>query len=192
MPSNAFNRTASPASAGPSCASCRVTRSSALMPTRSLKALWPLIAGVISLRRKSATALSSSVGVGSSCMLFSSRCEQAQQIDFRFRRAPADHRALHRMIRPLPEPLHHAAAHQAPAQCAHHFPEHHPIGVDLATGFRIAGEQILARTEAADRLVDFAEPPGVDADPAQVLHRIADMRELPVQYRADAVGADDE
>ena len=51
-----------------SSASCRVTRSSALMPTRSLKALWPLMAGVISLRRKSATALISSVGVGSSCI----------------------------------------------------------------------------------------------------------------------------
>ena len=50
-------------------ASCRVTRSSALMPTRSLKALWPLICGVISLRRKSATALISSVGVGSSCII---------------------------------------------------------------------------------------------------------------------------
>ena len=40
------------------------------MPTRSLKALWPLMAGVISLRRKSATALISSVGVGSSCIYF--------------------------------------------------------------------------------------------------------------------------
>ena len=70
---NFFSRAASAASFPCSSANCRVTRSSALMPTRSLKALWPLVMGVISLRRKSATALISSVGVGSSCMLFPSR-----------------------------------------------------------------------------------------------------------------------
>src|SRR3954464_6356263 len=90
------------------------------------------------------------------------------------------------------KPLHHAAAHDAPAQRTHHFPEFHAGRVGLAAGGFIAGEQILARTKTADRLVNLAEPPGVDADPAQILYRVAEMRELPVQHGADAVGADDE
>src|SRR6266566_4243627 len=88
--------------------------------------------------------------------------------------------------------LHHAAAHHPPAQRAHHFPEHDAIGIDAAARRLIAGEQLLARAKAADRLVDLAKTPGADADPAQILHGIAGMRELPVQHGADAVGADDE
>src|SRR5438132_12351715 len=96
------------------------------------------------------------------------------------------------MIRARAKTLHHAAAHDAPAQRTHHFPEHHSDRIDLAAGFLIAREQFLAGAETADRLVDLAEAPGVDADPAEILHRIAEMRELPVQHRADAIGADDE
>src|SRR5580704_3443396 len=96
------------------------------------------------------------------------------------------------MIRSHSEALHHAAAHHAPAQGAHHFPEFHPRGVGPAAARLIAGEQLLARTETADRLVDLAEAPGVDANPAEILHGIAEMRELPVQHRPHAVGADDE
>src|SRR5256885_12085683 len=96
------------------------------------------------------------------------------------------------MVRASAKPLHHAAAHDAPAQRAHHFPEHHAIGVYLAAGFLIAREQFLARSKTADRLVDLTKTPGVDADPAQILHRVAEMREFPVQHGAHAVGTDDE
>src|SRR5712675_2596748 len=192
MPSNPESRAASAASLSGSSASWRATRSRALIPTRSLKALWPLMTGVISWRRKSATALISSVGVGSSCILLSSRRQQPQQIDFGFRRAAPDHGALHRMVGATAKPLHHAAAHHAPAQRAHHFPEHHARGIDAATSLLVASEQFLARTKTADRLVDLAETPRVDADPPQILHGVAEMRELPVQHRAHAVGADDE
>src|SRR5712691_1659897 len=123
-----------------------------LMATRSLNALCPVIAGMMSLRRKSATALVNSIGVGSSCISISPRRQQPQQIDLSLRRATADHRALHRMVGASTEALHHAAAHHAPAQRAHHFPELHASGIDLAAGFLISGEQLLARTEAADRL----------------------------------------
>src|SRR4051812_1669746 len=167
MPSSCFSRTASAASPLCSSANCRVTRSSALIPTRSLKALWPFMTGTISLRRKSATALISSVGVGSSCISPSPWSQQSQQVDFRFRRTPPDHGPFYRMIGAKTETLHHAAAHDAPAQRAHHFPEHHAIGVDLAACCFISGEQFLARAEAADRLVDLAKAPGVDADPAK-------------------------
>src|SRR4029078_8686283 len=100
----------------------RVTRSRALMPTRSLKALWPLMAGMISVRRKSATALTSSVGAGSSCMSFVPWSQQPQQIKLTLRLAPPDHRLLHRMIGSVAEALHHAATYDAPAQRAQHFP----------------------------------------------------------------------
>src|SRR5262245_1979374 len=152
------------------------------MPTRSLKALWPLITGVISVRRKSATALISSVGVGSSCISPSSRREQSQQIDLRLRGAPANHGAFHGMVGAGAETLHHAAAHDAPAQRAHHFPEHHTFRIDLAAGFFVPCKQLFAGAKAADRLVDLAEAPGVDADPTEVLHGVADMRELPIQH----------
>src|SRR5437763_9820574 len=52
--------------------------------------------------------------------------------------------------------------------------------------------KFLARTKAADRLVDLAKPPRIDADPAEILHGIAGMRELPIQYRTHAIRADDQ
>src|SRR5262245_4505599 len=192
MPSSAFSRTASAASLGPCSASWRVTRSSALMPTRSLKALWPWIIGAISVRRKSATALISSVGVGSSCILSAPWSQQPKQINLRLRRAPSDHRLLHRMIRGVAETLHHPTAHDAPAQRTHYLPEHHAIRVDLAARLFVTRKQILAGAKTADGLVDLAKAPGVDADPAEILHGIAEMRDLPVQHGSHAVGADDE
>ena len=95
------------------------------------------------------------------------------------------------MLGPNAKPLHHAAAHHAPAQRAHHFPEFYPLGIYAAAGRLISGKQLFARAKAADRLVDLAKAPGIDADPPQILHGIAGMRELPVQHRTHAIGADD-
>src|SRR4051812_15564914 len=170
MPSSCDSRASSAASLVPSSASCRVTRSSALMATRSLNALCPLICGASSFRKKSATALISSDGVGSSCTCPSPRRQQPQQIDFGLRRPPADHRTLQRMVGTETETLHHAAAHDAPAQRAHHSPKMPPRRLGAPAGRLIAGEQLLARAKTADRLVDLAEPPRVDADPAEILH----------------------
>src|SRR5580692_8226181 len=88
--------------------------------------------------------------------------------------------------------LHHAAAHHAPAQRAHHFEEVYAGGIDAAAHRLVSGKQVFARPEAADRLVDLAKAPGVDADPAEILHGVAKMRKLPVQHRAQTLGADDE
>ena len=67
------------------------------------------------------------------------------------------------------------------------------VAVDRrAAGRLVAGPQVLALAEAADRLVDHAEAPGGGADPAQVLHRIADVGDLPVEHGAHAVRADDQ
>ena len=143
----------------------------------------PLISGAMSLRRKSATALVSSTR----CRFIlhvadSSRRKKPQQIDLGLGGAAADHGALHRMVGAAAKPLHHAAAHHAPAQRAHHFPECHAGGIDLAARRLVAREQVFARAETADRLVDLAEAPGVDADPAEILHR--DRRDAPVPSRA--------
>src|SRR6202011_2961996 len=96
------------------------------------------------------------------------------------------------MLRSGAESLHHAAAHHAPAQRAHHFPEFYAVGIDAAARRLISGEQLLPRSEPADRSVDLPKTPRIDADPAQILHGIAGMREFPVQYRAHPLGADDE
>src|SRR5258706_3911767 len=96
------------------------------------------------------------------------------------------------MLRPNAKPLHHAAAHHAPAQRAHHFPEFYPLGIDATAGRLVSGKQLVARAKAADRLVDLAKSPGIDADPPKILHGIAEMRELPIEHRAQPIGADDE
>src|SRR5882757_8830599 len=96
------------------------------------------------------------------------------------------------MLRSAAKALHHAAAHHTPAQRPHHFPERHTIRIDAAARFLVSGEQLLARSETADRLVDLAEAPGIDADPAEILHGIAGMRELPIQHRTQPVRTDDE
>src|ERR1700675_4970953 len=96
------------------------------------------------------------------------------------------------MIGTAAKPLHHAAAHHAPAERAHDFPEFHAIRIGMTAGCLISRKQILARTETADRFINLAKAPGIDADPAEILHRVAEMRELPVQHRAPAVGADDQ
>src|SRR5215212_2684851 len=96
------------------------------------------------------------------------------------------------MFGPDPKALHHAAAHHTPAQRAHHFPEHHPLGIDAAAGRLVSGKQLLARSETADRLVDLSKTPRVDAYPAKILHGIAEVRELPIQHGAHSVRADDE
>src|ERR1700722_10077828 len=96
------------------------------------------------------------------------------------------------MLRSAAKAPHHAAAHHAPAQRSHDLPEHHAAGIDAVASLFISGKQFLARSETADWFIDLAEAPGIDADPAQVLHRIAGMCEFPVQHGAQPVGTDDE
>src|ERR1700704_5834477 len=96
------------------------------------------------------------------------------------------------MLGPDAKTLHLAATHHAPAQRAHHFPERDACRIDAAAGRLVAGKQLLARSQPADGFINSAEAPGIDADPAEVFHGIAEVCELPVQYRAHAVGADDE
>jgi hypothetical protein len=71
----------------------------------------------------------------------------------------------------------------------------HPFGrgpIDRrAAGVIIAGEEVLLVAKAADDLfVPAVKAPGIDADPAQVLHGNAHVGQLPVEYGANPVLTD--
>lgn len=54
----------------------------------------------------------------------------------------------------------------------------------------IACEQVIHRSKSADRIGDFTKAPGRGADPAEVLGRIAEMGDFPIQRCAYAVWTD--
>ena len=75
-------------------------------------------------------------------------------------------------------------------------PEHLPpagrVGVDRTPARRLVGrEQVVPLAEAADG-AGSAEAPRPDTQPAEVLHRVTEVRQLPVEDRPKAFGADDE
>ena len=73
-----------------------------------------------------------------------------------------------------------------PAEDMHH----HGIGTDAAR-LLVGVEQLVVATEAGDRRTT-AEPPCLHAQPAEVLHRIAQVRQLPVDHRPEPIGTDDD
>jgi hypothetical protein len=80
-----------------------------------------------------------------------------------------------------------AEAADRPPERAEYLPEPHAFGVDAdARHGLVAREQVFARAEPAHGGL-AAEPPGVGADPAEIPHRIADVRELPVEHCVHAV-----
>ena len=59
--------------------------------------------------------------------------------------------------------------------------------IDLRAARALVGQpQFLAAAEAAGRLVDRAEAPALDAQPAQILDRIAKMGAFPIEDGGDA------
>src|SRR5260370_28687819 len=60
----------------------------------------------------------------------------------------------------------------------------------VAAVLLVGGEKSFAGDESADRLLT-AEPPGLDADPSEVLHRIAALPDFPIENASDALLADD-
>jgi len=55
----------------------------------------------------------------------------------------------------------------------------------------VGADELIDRAEAADG-ERRAEAPGLHAQPAEILQRIPEMGELPVEHGADAVGTDDQ
>src|SRR5260221_13171389 len=73
-------------------------------------------------------------------------------------------------------------ADDAPAHGAEHLPPVGTYGINLVAARALVGRpQLLAAAEAAGRLVDRAEAPALDAQPAQILDGVAKMRALPVE-----------
>ena len=83
-------------------------------------------------------------------------------------------------------------ADDAPLQRAERLPPSHDVGIDFRPRRRRVGvEQVLVLTEPTHRL-RRAEPPRPYAQPAEVLQRVADVRDLPVEHGPQAVRTDDE
>src|SRR5687768_18495116 len=106
-------------------------------------------------------------------MQLTSTLQKLQQVDLGLDGAAADRGEFHRLHRAREMPPRLLMADDAPAHRAEHFP---PVGarrIDLgAARALVGGPQFLAAAEAAGGLVDGAEAPALDAEPAQILDRV--------------------
>src|SRR5690606_38665997 len=119
--------------------------------------------------------------------------DQVEQVEFGFRHTAPDGRALDQRHLTADELVAEPLADDAPAQGAEDFPEAHPPAVHRLARRRLVGlEQFLAPAEATHGLVDPTKAPGVEAHPAEVLERIAEMCRLPVEHGEQAIRIDDE
>ena len=118
--------------------------------------------------------------------------EQAEHVPLVLAHPPADGGELHRAGRPAQvAPRLHDADH-APLERAERLPPAQGLEVDRPAAGRLVGRrQLLAGGHAAGRQ-RRAEPPRPHAEPAEVLHRVAEVGQLPVEDRPQAVGADEE
>ena len=164
--------------------------------------------------RYSRTASTSSMTVGRSCtvsatsLAFSptgralrcdrrlvprARVEELEQVPLLLRDPSAERGELNRAHEAVEvrERLH--LADDAPLQRPEDLPEvevrrvHGPPGC-----VGVHREQLFGGAEAARAPVDVAEPPRLHAEPPEILDRVAEMRELPVEDGAQALGPDDE
>ena len=104
--------------------------------------------------------------------------------------AAAEHRKLDRRLGAGQVPLGLAAADQPPVDGAVQLPPAlgGVVRRDAAAG-RVARHQVGALTEPAHRK-RRPEPPGLGAQPAQVLPRVAAVDQLPVQHPVQSFGCD--
>src|SRR4029453_18415085 len=117
--------------------------------------------------------------------------EQVGQLDLGLARPPAQARQLD-VLHAAEERLSLHDGDDAPLEVAEHLPPACPFGADrVAAGALVGGEETLAVAQAARRGCG-TEAPRADAEPADVLHRVADVGELPVDYGAQPVGTDDD
>ena len=113
--------------------------------------------------------------------------DEIDEIDFGFRRTPADRRALDGMV--VEKTLIHRHAHDAPFERAIDDPGPRLVGIDAAASrLFIALQQIRQVAEPAYDFLRDAKAPGIGADPADVFERIADMGQFPVECCFHAFG----
>src|SRR5262245_31113950 len=114
---------------------------------------------------------------------------ELQQLELGLAGAPTDAGQLDVLHAPE-ERLRLHDRHDAPAQVAEHLPPARDRGIDrIPAGALVGREEALALAEPAHGQ-RRAEPPRAHAEPADVLHRIADVGQLPVDHGAQALGAD--
>ena len=121
------------------------------------------------------------------------RVDEVEQVPLLFGDTAAQRGELHRSDEPVQvrERLH--LADHAPLQRAEHLPEVQVRGVDGVTGrVGVDRQQLLGRAESTGAPVHVAEPPRLHAEPAEVLDRVAEVREFPVEHRAQPLRSDDE
>jgi hypothetical protein len=118
--------------------------------------------------------------------------QREQDVPLLLADAAAEHRELDRRLVAREVPLGLPAAEQRPSQRAVQLPP--ALGFlirrDAAAG-RVARHQVGAGAEPADG-ARRAEPPGLGAQPAQVLPGITAMSEFPVEHAVQPVRADHE
>src|ERR1035437_566625 len=118
--------------------------------------------------------------------------DQIQQLELRFGSPPSDTGQFDAFSESVDMGAGLADGHYAPTQIAEDLPESSGFGINGdATGFFVGMEKILARAKPSDRLLIITEAPRPHAHPADILHGIAEMRQLPIEDRSHAFGAKD-
>src|SRR4030095_13506825 len=148
--------------------------------------------GRTSRSRNSRMASRSSPAAGRLGGISAPGAQQGEEVVQRLLRAAADRQLLQRSraAAQMTLALHHA--HHAPLEAAEHLPEEHCLRVDAHPGRSLVRlEELVPVTEAAHRRA-AAEAPGPHAQPAEVGHRIPDVRDLPVEDGPDPVWSHDE
>src|SRR5215216_3925 len=149
---------------------------------------WSSSVGSSSPERNSKTASISSGAVGRSGML-----DEVQQLVFHLGRHPAEHRVLDAAIHPREVPPTLRQAARRPLDVAEHLPPGELALGDLAPRqLRVTLEVRADLADAAEPTVVLAEPPGAYDRPADVLARIREVRELPVEEVLEAALGDDD
>src|SRR2546421_1044952 len=185
------------ASSGPRRSS-RSSIPSALTATRVWNCTRPSTAGITSCSRNSRTASRSSTAVGRSCITSPSlpvagAVDELEEIPLHLGDPPAQGGELHRADRALEVGERLDLTDHAPLQRAHRLPVAELGRVDVPTAAGpVRREQVVHGSESAHAPVGHAEAPRLHTQPAQVLHWVAEVRELPVEHRSDAVRTDDE
>src|SRR5438552_16092830 len=175
------------------CSSLAISRSTmarTLAATRAWKRFTPSSSATTSASRKSRTAASSSRAVGRSCT--SGALGQVEQLELGLGRPPPEARELD-ALHTGEERLHLHDADDPPLEVAEHLPPAdggriHPP----ASGAFVRRKEAGAVGESAGGHCIGAEPPRAHAEPAEVLHRVADVHHLPVDHGAQALGAEDD
>src|SRR5580692_9995991 len=118
---------------------------------------------------------------------------EIQQLQFSFCRPPSDAGQFDTLHESVDMSTRLTDGDYAPAQIAEDLPEARSFRIDCgAAGFFVRAKEILASAESSDRFLIVAETPGPHAHPSDVLHRIAEMRQLPIEDRSHAFGTEND